>query len=182
VHAACYLTHAAIEAVADLRKHHALVPDEVECVEVSVAPPVLDVCNIAEPKTGLEGKFSLRATTALALLGEDTADPSTFSDAKLADPRVVALRNRVQVAGVDGLLPTQSRVVLTSGGRRLEAAADTGVPATDLGAQRERLLCKFNMLAAPVLGTPGAHRLADAALGVDDADSVSELLRLARNA
>ena len=180
VHAACYLTHAAINAATALRERHGLAPASVESVEVSVAAPVLDVCNIAQPKTGLEGKFSVRATVALALLGEDTRDPATFSDAKMAEPRVVALRDRVRVRTADGLRPTQARVVIESTAQRLEADADTGMPATDLDVQRSELLRKFTMLASPVLGAAGAQRLADAALRVDELESVAGLLRLTR--
>jgi len=180
VHAACYLTHAAIDAATALRERYALAPESVERVEVRVAAPVLDVCNIAEPKTGLEGKFSLRATIALALLGEDTRDPATFSDAKMAEPRLVALRDRVRVLTADGLQPTQARLAVDSTAQRVEADADTGMPATDLAVQRKALLRKFHMLAAPVLGAAGAQRLAEAALRVDELESVTGLLRLAR--
>ncbi len=86
-HASCHLTHATIEAAAQLRERYGLDPEKIGAVEVRVAPPLLDVCNIEEPTTGLEGKFSLRATTALALLGEDTSDLATYSDAKMAEPR-----------------------------------------------------------------------------------------------
>jgi 2-methylcitrate dehydratase PrpD len=177
-HAACYLTHAAIEAVGGLRGQHEIGPEKVESLEVHVSPFVLDVCNIAEPKTGLEGKFSLRATLALTALGEDTQDSATYTDAMMADPRLVAVRDRVTVRTDDSLQPTQARVVVQTATDRLEAAGDTGVPASDLGDQRERLLRKFHTLAAPVLGAAGAERLADAALHVDELESVVELLRL----
>jgi len=85
---------------------------------------------------------------------------------------------RVRVA--DGLRPTQARVVIESTGQRLEAEADTGMPAIDLDVQRTGLLHQFNMLASPVLGAAGAQRLADAALRVDEIESVAGLLRLAR--
>ena len=52
-----------------------------------MAPDLLQICNIAEPATGLEGKFSLRATAAMALLGDDTADMAAFNDARMARPR-----------------------------------------------------------------------------------------------
>jgi 2-methylcitrate dehydratase PrpD len=179
-HAACYLTHAAIEAANDLREKHGIGPENAESLEVHVSPFVLDVCNIAEPKTGLEGKFSLRATLALALLGEDTHDTATYSDAKMTDPRLVAVRNRVAVRTDDSLRPTQARVVVQTTTRRLEAAADTGLPAPDLGVQRQRLLRKFQTLAAPVLGGAGAQRLSESVLRIDELESVAELLRLTR--
>ena len=179
-HAACYLTHAAIEAAGTLCRRHAVDPDRIRRVELRVDPSVLGVCNVAAPRTGLEGKFSLRATTAMALLGHDTADPGTFTDARMADPALVRLRDRVSVIPVAGTGPTRTTVIVEAEGGRCEAAADTGVPATDVGAQRERLTGKFLALAVPVLGRAGAEALAGAALRVHQLGEGAELLRLAR--
>jgi 2-methylcitrate dehydratase PrpD len=178
-HAACHLTHAAIEAAGQLREPHGLDPEQIGAVEVRVAPPLLDVCNIEEPTTGLEGKFSLRATTALALLGEDTGDLATYSEAKMADPRLVALRDRVRVIPTEGLGPMQARVRIETDGQQGEAETDINVPAADLGAQEDRLRNKFLTLAVPVLGEGRAVELCEAASSAGQIDSVAELLRLA---
>jgi len=166
-HAACYLTHAAIEAASRLRTRHAFAPERIARVEVRVDPSLLAVCNVAEPRTGLEGKFSLRATTAMALLGGIAQ-------------RLVRLRDRVAVVPVAGTGPTRTTVLVETEAGAFEAAADTGVPATDLDAQRERLTRKFLALAAPVVGRAGAEALAAAALGADGLADAAELLRLAR--
>jgi 2-methylcitrate dehydratase PrpD len=179
-HAACYLTHAAIEAAGEIRDRHRLDPEKIGAVEVRVASPLLDVCNIEEPRTGLEGKFSLRATTALALLGEDTADLATYSEAKMAEPRLVALRDRVRVIPTEGIGVMQARVRVEQSGQHGEAEADAGVPAADLDAQGARLKRKFLALAAPVLGAGRAAELCDAAASAEQLDSSAELLRLAR--
>ena len=78
-------------------------------MEVRVHPALFGVCNIQEPKTGLEGKFSLRATTAMALLGEDTGNLETFTDAKVTDARVVSLRDRIRVVRAEKLHPRARR-------------------------------------------------------------------------
>jgi 2-methylcitrate dehydratase PrpD len=179
-HAACHLTHAAIEAARQLREQHGLDPEEIGAVEVRVAPPLLDVCNIEEPRTGLEGKFSLRATTALALLDEDTSDLSTYSEAKMAEPRLTALRDRVRVIPTEGIGPMQARVRVETRGQHAEAEADVNVPAADLGAQGDRLRRKFLSLAAPVIGHGRAAELADVASSAEEVGTVAELLRLAR--
>ena len=179
-HASCHLTHATIEAAAQLRERYGLDPEKIGAVEVRVAPPLLDVCNIEKPTTGLEGKFSLRATTALALLGEDTSDLATFSDAKMAEPCLVALRDRVRVIPTEGLGPMQARARIESDRQHVEAETDTGVPAADLGVQGERLRRKFLALAAPVLGPARAAELSEAASDAQRIDSIVELLRLAR--
>lgn len=181
-HAACYLTHAAIEAAAQLRERHGLDPERIRAVEVRVAAPLLDVCNIEKPTTGLEGKFSLRATTALALLGEDTGDLATFSDAKMAEPRLVALRDRVRVIPTEGMGPMQARVRIETDGSHGDAEVDTGIPAADREAQGGRLRHKFLSLAAPVLGAKRAGELCGVASSAQQINSVAELLRLAQPA
>ena len=179
-HAACYLTHASIESIARLRDAHAIPADKVESIEIEVNPGLFSVCHIPEPTTGLEGKFSLRATAALALLGRDTADPETFSDETMTDPLVVAVRDKVSVTADEGLRATESRVAITTPAGRVEAHTDTGVPADDLAVQRGRLEAKFHRLAAPVLGEPGARALGEAVAGVDGLDSIGTLLGLTR--
>lgn len=177
-HAACYLTHAAIEAAARLRAAPGFRLASVERVDVTVSPTLLDVCNIQEPRTGLEGKFSLRATVAMALRGDDTCDPACFTDAAVCDPALVALSARLRVATDAGLRPTAARVAIVSADRRVEADVDTGVAAADLAQQRQRLRAKFLALCTPVLGAAPAARLADAALAIDDAAVVTDLLAL----
>ena len=179
-HAACYLTHAAIEASSALRTAHRLEPEAIDRVTVRVAPALLGVCAIPEPRTGLEGKFSLRATTAMALLGDDTGNPAAFTDSRMGDPRLRALRDRISVETVPGTPSTRAAVVIETRGRRVDAEVDTGVPASDLGAQRERLRRKFLTLATPVVGRKGAVRLADAALAADELPSAAGLIRLAQ--
>jgi 2-methylcitrate dehydratase PrpD len=179
-HAACYLTHAAIEAARSLREGHSIDARDIESIEVTVAPALLGVCNIAEPRTGLEGKFSLRATTALALLGVDTAELGTYTDARMAEPSLVRLRDRVRVVTESGLASTRARVTVRSGGRTLDAEVDTGTPAADLAEQRRRLRSKFDALVTPLLGESQTAKLAEAALAIDESPTAASLLRLAR--
>jgi 2-methylcitrate dehydratase PrpD len=178
-HAACYLTHAPIEAARTIRERDRVSGDRVESVEVTVAPALLGVCNIQEPVTGLEGKFSLRATTALALLGRDTAELATYSDTTMCDPALVRLRDRIRILTDPALATTRARVSVAATGSHFTADADTGTPAADLRAQRARLREKFDALATPVLGASRAAELAEAALHVDELPAV-RLLDLAR--
>lgn len=176
-HAACYLTHASIIAALDLRSQVDL--DGVERIEVRVAPGSLGVCNIAEPSTGLEAKFSLRATTAMALLGDDTTDLAAYSDERARAPEIAALRDKVVVIPEDDRSPTRSKVTIISrSGEPIEAENDTGTPAADLDLQRERLSAKFRGLVAPTLGDACAAELRDALLSIDKAASVRDVTEL----
>jgi 2-methylcitrate dehydratase PrpD len=152
-HAACYLTHAAIEATS-----RAIDGDDEDIQQVTlvVHPSLLDVCAIPRPRTGLEAKFSLAATTAFTIVGIDTADPASFTDENATDARVQSLVERVAVATDPQLRATQVRaeVHAVSGTRTTEY--DTGVPARDLVDQGRKLRAKFAALAEPVLGAEAA--------------------------
>ena len=142
-------------------------PEAIESIVVEVPASSLDVCNIQTPSTGLEGKFSLRATMALGFLGADTSKLDTFTDELMRQPELVAMRDRVTVAATAGTLADRdSGRVRTRDGRELRAVCDVGEPAADLADQGRRLEAKFDALAAPVIGGDRAAELR-ALVGVD---------------
>ena len=159
-HAACYGTHSAIECGRQLVREHGVTPDAIEQVTVRVERGADAVCNIPNPRTGLEAKFSLRFTTAMALAGRDTGDLAAFSEATAADPVLVALRDRITVELVDGWSTMQTAVaVRLRDGRSVESACDTGIPATDYAEQGRRLTEKFTRLTTPVMGAALSAKL-----------------------
>nr|MDQ3385046.1 NAD(P)H-dependent oxidoreductase [Actinomycetota bacterium] len=121
------------------------------------------------------------ATTAMALLGDDTTDMAAYTDERMGAGELVALRDRVRVVPEEGRAGTRSKVVVvTTSGERLEAEDDTGRPATDLLLQQERLTAKFLGLAAPVLGAERAAALRDAVASIEASAGVRPLCRLVR--
>src|SRR5688572_22637402 len=83
-HASCYGTHAAIEGVCHLRDANAIEPQEIARVKLRVEKGADAVCNIPNPRTALEAKFSLRFMGAAALAGADSSDLAFFEDATTA--------------------------------------------------------------------------------------------------
>ena len=141
-HAACHLTHAAIESVLQLREE--LDPVELSALTITVHPGLLDVCGIPEPRTGLEGKFSLRGTAALVLGGIDTANPKTYVDDVIGSDAVQATLPAVSVETDTDLGQFQSKVVwIDRDQQRHEAFNDLSEPVTDYAAQAVKLEAKF---------------------------------------
>jgi 2-methylcitrate dehydratase PrpD len=175
-HAACYLTHAAINAASALRE--AIAPEQIESVELRVNPSLLNVCAIPEPRTGLELKFSLRGATAMALLGVETADLASFSNARAGDPTLVALRDRVRLVTDGALASTHAAVsVVTAAGART-AEYDSGQPERDLHLQWRRLSAKFQSLATPTIGSVRAWQLQELVARTETLDSLRPLAAL----
>jgi 2-methylcitrate dehydratase PrpD len=175
-HASCYLTHSAMEAALMLRDRMKFGADNAEAIRVIVPPGSLAVCNIQEPQTGLEGKFSLRATVAMALCGDDTADPASFTDERMCDPALVSVRDRVEVVPSEEVAGSQARVEIQRGGAwRNGETVDVGRPAEDVDKQWSRITEKFIRLAAPVLGQDAAWRLHGKVDSLPDLGDVAEI-------
>jgi 2-methylcitrate dehydratase PrpD len=158
-HAACYLTHSSIEAIKLLRTQLSFNGPDVASIDLHVAPGHLSVCNIPSPRSGLETKFSLRHTAALAACGKDTAAIQTYSDENARNATLTTVRERVTVHG-DRTAGRDAQVMIrTSGGQTAEATFDVAIPDRDLGRQGARLAAKFHSLADPVIGAERAGAL-----------------------
>lgn len=176
-HASCYETHATIEATARLRREHGLRPDKVESLEIRVNPYCDRICNIVEPDTGLQAKFSLRQTAAFALAGADTADIASFCDAAVRDPDAVATRAKCQVV-LDAAVPASQSVVRVTDdhGRTLEAHHDASRPLSDLELQQVRLEAKAHSLLDARLGRTACDQIVGAVNGMDAPGGLRRLL------
>ncbi len=109
-HACCHGTHAPLEALISARDDHGVVPADIESVELTVNPRLLRVCNIEQPATGLEAKFSFRLTAAMALCGYDTSALATFTADNCREPGLVDLRDRVSVVTDDDLSESAAEI------------------------------------------------------------------------
>ena len=181
-HAACYLTHSSIEAIRALSERHDLKPEDIAEVDIRVDKGHLKVCNIPEPNTGLEAKFSLRLTAAMALSGVNTASIDVFTDELAGDGELNALRDRVSVAAHAERNPDSIVNLRTVDGQDHTEACNVAIPMTDLDAQWRKLETKFRALVAPRLGETAAEAIIDACHGLEQADSVAPLMQLVRSA
>jgi 2-methylcitrate dehydratase PrpD len=178
-HAACQLTHGSIENMVKLARDEAVSPSNVRSIEIQVSPICMTVCNIQEPTTGLETKFSLRAVAAMALLGDDTRDISIYTAKRANDPQVRQLRDRMLVTPRDDLSGGCSvAVVELTDGRTVTATSDSYQPQTNRKSQRASVRNKFMSLAAPVLGGELAKKLQQCALAVDQLPAIRSLIEL----
>ena len=177
-HAACLLTHPTIDAIIDLRSRYNLKPEEVGEIQCDVAHFCLDSAGQVEPRTGLAGKFSTYYCAALAL-AEGVAGEDMFTDQKVLDPRMVALRQKVKARIIPGFKDTEARVTITSkGGKKFSAYVDRPKgdprnPPTD-----RELENKFRSLAAFALPKPKIDRLIKTLWHLEKVGNIRQLIRL----
>lgn len=179
-HAACQLTHSSIENLLKIKREHGIRPEAVKAIELNVPGPHLAVCNIQEPRTGLEMKFSLKAVAAMAILGDDTHAIDAYNEKRAADAELKSLSQRVMVNGRDelkaGLSVTQVELV---DGRKFSAQCDTYEPLRNFPYQRELVSKKFLKLAGGKLGPTVAEKLQARILTVEARPRAGELTELA---
>jgi 2-methylcitrate dehydratase PrpD len=173
------VTHPAIDAVRQLASVHGLAADDIERIDLRVHPLVLELTGRTEPRTGLEGKFSVSFACAIALL-EGTAGEHQFSDANVVDPRVRDLMSRITPNAGTEIDHTEAVAVgHTRDGRQIEVVIEhaTGTPQNRM--TDSELAAKFHGLVEPVLGAAQAAELEAAVWKVAELDDLSQLVELA---
>jgi 2-methylcitrate dehydratase PrpD len=156
-HAACGVTHASIRAALKLRADCA--GQRIVSIATLISARADDICNIPEPATGLQLKFSLRAVVAMALIGIDTANIATFSDetAQRADLGELIRVSKVELDPELPIGPTQVTVELGDG-RKL-SASDGSIAALGVEDSLAGVVQKFISLTGDILGPDRAERL-----------------------
>jgi 2-methylcitrate dehydratase PrpD len=177
-HAACYLTHAPIECAKEIRLKSNFPPERVRKILLRIDAGADKVCNIESPKTGLEAKFSLRQTVAMALTGVDTANLHAYTDAVTQEPRITSLRDKMAIEFKPNWTHSLAEMAIQlDDGTTLEASHDSGIPWADIAKQRQALEAKFESLVTPVLGVAGTKRLHDAIERIETMTDIGDLAR-----
>jgi 2-methylcitrate dehydratase PrpD len=139
----------------------------------------MDVTAIKEPRTGLEGKFSVYHAAAVAVV-EGAAGEAQFSEEAVHADAVARLRARV-VATIDpGIGKAQAQVaILLTSGERLAVFVEHTVGSVENPLSDGMLDDKFRGLAAGILSPGRTERLIELCRS---AQTLADAGEIARNA
>ncbi len=178
-HAACYLIHSSIEAVNGLKTEHNFKAADVTSVRARVDSQHRKVCDILEPRTGLEIKFSLRHCVAMALSDLDTSDRDIYTDELANREDLIMLRQKVELEDKSHNNRYAAEVVINlNNGTSLMKFFDVGTPANDIDAQEARLADKFLCLASPIISDKRAKAALEAVNSLETAANIEPLMIL----
>ncbi len=169
-HACCHGLHAMLEAIAAIDA----APEQIDRIEVTTHPRWLSVCNISDPASGLESKFSYRHTAAMAVLGYETSALKSYTDTNAAQRDLVAMRQRVDVLASDTLKETEAHVSVKTTNGLLFAHHDLSI-AQSYSVRAQRLRQKAKALLGQELETKlwrATHEKR-----APDLDALSQLIR-----
>ena len=184
----CRYSHAALDALIDLRAANGIEPDEVEAVKIGVSEMGWKIIGTPEeakhnPQSIVDGQFSMPFCAAVALREGGLAwDDYTRH---LEDEKTLDLCRRVHTA-VDAKaeaefpanLSAAVRIVTKRDDFEAFVAVPKGEPDNFLSAGELR--AKFDGLVGPYLPAPRVVELASRLLAIHREDDINEVLRLTR--
>ncbi|MGV3626668.1 MAG: MmgE/PrpD family protein [Betaproteobacteria bacterium] len=157
---ACGLVvHGVIDGCIQLRNEYQIMPGMIERMDLKVAPLVLELTGKTDPRTGLEGKFSVFHAAAAAIV-HGAAGEEQFSDSCVQESAVVALRGRIKASVDKTLLWTQAHVsIQLRDGRTLERYVPHPLGSLERPMSDADLEKKFRALTEGILDATHSNRL-----------------------
>jgi 2-methylcitrate dehydratase PrpD len=143
--------HPAIDGAIQLRNEHHLQPDQIKSIHIKANPYQLELCGKKTPQTGLEGKFSVYHSVAIALI-DGRAGEKQYSDDAVRNPQTIALREKIAVEIDNRLHKKSGEVTITlNDGQVLNKVIESAVGGLENPMTNEQLDEKFLDLASDIL-------------------------------
>lgn len=169
--------HPAIDAVLTIRSQADIDPTRIEAIELRVNPLVVSVTGVEAPDTGLQSKFSVYHSAAVALIDGAARIPQ-YTDERADDPAVIALRQKIKVTVDESLRSDQAEAVVLTNGVRHRTFVEHASGTADNPMSDAEIEAKFLANAAPVIGSDRAQRAGDSVQRLDRLADVRELIQL----
>ncbi len=171
--------HPAIDGCIGLREEHALTGAAIASIALRVHPLALKLTGIREPRTGLESKWSIYHSAAVAAC-DGAAGERQYTDERLRDAGVERLRRAVSAEADAALREDEAHVAMTlTDGRVLRRHVAHATGSADNPLSDAGLEAKFRALAAGVLPDARIEALLGKCWSVAESPDVAELARLA---
>ena len=171
--------HPIIDGCVQLRNEYNLEAGEIAGIELKVHPLVLELTGKKTPQAGLEGKFSVYHSAAVAII-HGAGGESVYSDASVRDPQVIELRDKVS-ASVDASMHEDAAhiAIRLQDGRVVEKFVEHAIGSLYRPMSDEDLEAKFRGLAADILSTGETDALIRLCWSVQKLKDAGEIARAA---
>lgn len=177
---ACGLVvHAVIDGCIQLAEKHDLAAEDIDRIDLKVSPLVLELTGKREPRSGLEGKFSVYHAAAVAIIRRVAGEPQ-FSDECVLSPQIVALRKRVEAVVDPAIRRTEAHVRITlRDGAVLEKHVEHARGTIERPLSDAEIEAKFRSLVEGVLPDAQATRLIELSWNAGTLDDAGVIPRSA---
>jgi 2-methylcitrate dehydratase PrpD len=173
--------HPSIDGCVQLRNENGLAADDVASIELEVHPLVLELTGKKTPRTGLEGKFSVYHSCAVAIIHGAAGEPE-YDDVVVADPAVIALRDRISASASASIREDEVKIRLTTrAGKVIEKHVTHAIGSLERPMSDADLEAKFKGMVEPVLGAAGAAKLIELCWTLQGLSDVATIARSGAN-
>ena len=122
-------------------------------------PLVLELTGKKTPQAGLEGKFSVYHSAAVAII-HGAAGEHEYSDACVRDPKVIALRDNVTATVDNKVREDEAHITITlKGGGKLTKHVEHAIGSVERPMTDAALEAKFRHLADGIMPAPQIDKL-----------------------
>ncbi|MGZ5261956.1 MAG: MmgE/PrpD family protein, partial [Burkholderiales bacterium] len=169
--------HPIIDACIQLRNEHGLNAEDIESIEAKVHPLVLELTGKKTPQVGLEGKFSVYHSAAVAII-HGAGGEAEYSDQAVRDSRVTSLRDRVSAVVDKAMHEDQTRVAIRlKNGKTVEKFVEHAIGSLARPMSDADLEAKFRGLAKGILTPSECDNLIALCWGIDKLKEAGEVAR-----
>ena len=153
--------HPAIDAAIQLQRANKIDLDKIDHVTLKIHPNVLELTGKKTPTDGLESKFSVYHAVAVALI-EGAGGMKQFSDRAARDPKVIALRQKVQPTVDPAIKADQVDMTIAfKDGKTLHKFIEHAVGSVEAPLSNDDLQRKFLDLADGIMPRAQCDRVID---------------------
>lgn len=175
-HASCHATHSAIEAATSLVRREKIPIDKIKFIRIHTSDLALGIVGNTEPKTGLEGKFSVIYCVANALLRENTG-MQAFTDEMVMDPIVQTFMQKISIALDKNMAALGARVKIeTDIGETYSITTDIIKDIPGLEVKKSKIKNKFIDLSKPVLGDKKTNEVLEKVFSLEQIDNLKPFI------
>jgi 2-methylcitrate dehydratase PrpD len=166
--------HPAIDACIELSKF--AKQEEVQEIELQVNPYVLELTGKETPETGLEGKFSIYHTAAIAFLDQDASEEQ-YSDVKVSSPETIRLRQKIKPIVDQGISEEKVVAILRkTDGTEHQVKIDHATGSLENPMTQEMLNMKFTKLCKSILTEEQIDLTIAAVMNIDKLESIHHII------
>ena len=180
-----HVSHPYMDCARSLRAKHQLTPEDVEAIELRVPGPAVPIvceplADKRRPANAYAARFSLPYAVAV-VLAEGQAGIDDFSEARIRDPRILALTARTTYQ-IDNTLPFPEHFpgwvrLRLRDGREIEARTDVSRGSREHPMTEAEFYEKFESNAARTLPHGALEALWERGMGFDSLSGITEFTR-----
>ena len=171
--------HPVIDACLHFVRDQKITADDVAAVSLKVNFLVLEVTGKRHPQVGMDGKFSVSHCVAVSFI-DGRVEEDQFTDARVLDPRVIALSDKVTATVDPAIAADEVRMELTlRDGRKMTKHVEHALGSLKRPLTEAQLDEKFRRLCSDILPPAQVEQLIEQCHTLTELPDVAQVARSA---